>query len=67
MRLAPSAPVEMNDLIPGRRIDVKLDVGAIPMISMYRLQGLQVEVDGTSETVTLEVTSLGDYDKDTPI
>jgi hypothetical protein len=67
LQLDASAPVEMEDLIPGRRIDVKMEVGAIPLISMYRLQTLSVEVDGTSETVTLEVTSLGDYDKDTPI
>jgi acetyl esterase/lipase len=67
MQLNASAPVEMEDLIPGRRIDVKMDVGAIPLISMYRLQTLSVDVDGTSETIKLEVTSLGDYDKDTPI
>ena len=67
MQLNPSAPVEMEDLIPGRRIDAKMDVGAIPLISMYRLQTLTVDVDGTKETITLEVTSLGDYDKDTPI
>jgi hypothetical protein len=34
---------------------------------MYRLQTLSVDVDGTSETISLEVTSLGDYDKDTPL
>lgn len=67
MQLDKSAPVEMEDLIPGRRIEVRMDVGAIPLITTYRLQSLKVTVDATSETVALEVTSLGDYDKDTPL
>ena len=67
MQLDKSAPVEMEDLIPGRRMDVRMTVGSVPLITTYRLQSLKVTVDATSETVALEVTSLGDYDKDTPL
>lgn len=67
MQLDKSAPVEMEDLIPGRRMEVRMDVGSVPLITTYRLQSLKVTVDATSETVALEVTSLGDYDKDTPL
>lgn len=67
LQLDKSAPVTMEGLIPGRRIDVRMQVGGVPIISTYRLQTLKVNVEGTTETVTLEVTSLGDYDKDTPL
>src|SRR5690606_21437419 len=35
--LTSSAPIDMADLIPGRRVEVHLDVGPEPLISTYRL------------------------------
>lgn len=63
--LDKTAPVGMNDLVPGRRFDLRMQVGSIPLITQYRLQSLSVLVEGySSETVSVELTSVGDVSKD---
>lgn len=65
--LDPTAPVTLADLVPGSRIDVWLDGVSFQIMDTYRLQSLSVTMDGASESVSLELTSLGDFDSSTPL
>lgn len=64
--LDKSAPVTMDDLIPGRRVDIRLQPRSVVVMSQYRLQSLDVKVSasdkGVTETIELQLSSLGDLD-----
>jgi hypothetical protein len=58
-QLSGNSPFDFNDLIPGMPISVGLLNSIRNLDNNYRLVGLQVEVNETSETVNLELTLPG--------
>ena len=57
--LHKDAPVKISELVPGRRIDVRMDVGGVALLEQYRLQGVSVKVSDTQEDVSVTLTALG--------
>lgn len=61
--LDPSAPVQFANLIPGQRVDVRLQVGCKTVQQIMRLADVDVLVgygeQGASEQITVTLTSLG--------
>lgn len=62
--LSEKASFNFVDLIPGRRVDVRLkDVMCIPVVGVMRLLSVKVDVSrsdsGISETVTIDLVPLG--------
>jgi hypothetical protein len=42
-----------------------MDIGSIPLITEYRIQSVEVSVSNTAaETISLTLTSVGDYSRD---
>lgn len=63
--LHKSAPAQMQDLIPGKRITLSMEIGSIPLITEYRIQTVDVSVDNQArESVALTLASVGDYSRD---
>lgn len=63
--LTPSAAFSFRDLIPGRRVDMRVSeaAGCVPVMETMRLRQVGVNVSlsdsGVTETVTMDVTPLG--------
>jgi hypothetical protein len=57
--LHKDAPVKVSELVPGKRIDVRMDVGGIMLLDQYRLQGMSVKVTDMQEEVSVTLTALG--------
>lgn len=62
--LDKSAPVGINELLPGKRVDIRMQARAIPLMTQYRLQKMSVSVSGEDmvEDVKIEMASLGTFD-----
>jgi hypothetical protein len=57
--LHKQAPVSIDQLVPGKRVDVRMEVGGVMIVEQYRLQNVSVSVDGTREEVSITLTALG--------
>lgn len=57
--LHKAAPVRIADLVPGIRVDIRMDVHGIQLLEQYRLQAVSVKVSDVQEEVSITVTALG--------
>jgi PKD repeat protein len=58
-KLDKSAPVAIANLIPGKRVDVRMEVSGVEIIEQYRLQAVSVSASDTGEEVSITLTALG--------
>ncbi len=57
-RLSPDTPWELNDMIPGQRIDVALTKLCVPVFQSFKLQQVTVEDTGAEETISIDLKAL---------
>jgi hypothetical protein len=58
-RLSPDTPVTIDELIPGKRIDVRLANTCRKVLEQYRLHQVNVQVSDKVETVDVTLTPVG--------
>jgi hypothetical protein len=65
VELHKSAPLSVDQLVPGKRVTLSMDIGSIPLITDYRIQSVEVSVDNqANESISLTLSSVGDYSRD---
>ncbi len=65
VELHKSAPLTIDQLVPGKRVTLSMDIGSIPLITDYRIQSVEVSVNNQAqEAISLTLSSVGDYSRD---
>lgn len=57
-RLSPDCPWEINDMIPGQRIDVAFSTLCLPIFQSFKLQGMEVSDNGSEEVITVDLIAI---------
>lgn len=57
-RLSPECNFGINELIPGQRIDVALTTFCFPVFQRFKLQGMNVNDNGTEEVITVDLQTV---------
>lgn len=57
-RLSPDVPWEMNDMIPGQRIDVALTSLCLPVFQSFKLQNVSVTDEGDDEIISVDLVAV---------
>lgn len=57
-QLAPETPWEINEMIPGQRVNVAMSLYCLPVFQSFRLLGMRVEDNPAGEVITVQLGTL---------